>query len=283
MTAEKMNLAVKIPLILAIAAFAFIAFVRYLENSSVFYPNRTILATPEAVHLPYEEVSILTEDHLTLNAWFVPGRGTAPRGTLLFFHGNAGNIGDRLAKIQAFHDMGLNVFIVDYRGYGKSEGVPTETGLYTDALAAYDDLRGRRGVPPEAVVVYGASLGGAVAVDLAAREPVGALIVESSFPSAADVSRAIYPFIPTALLRTKMDSLSKIKAVKAPKLFLHGPRDEVIPFRLGKRLFEAAPPPKRFVELEGGHNADQTVPGGIWERAIRSFLKDHHLLTEGGS
>lgn len=272
----------KLVVYLPIALVAFVLYVRYLESHSIFYPSRRILATPADVGLPFEDVSIKTEDAVMIHGWFIPspqdplqgGQEVARgEGTVIFLHGNAGNIGDRLGKIQFFHELGVDVLIIDYRGYGKSQGRPTEDGLYRDALAAYDYLCGRRDIDPRRIIAYGASLGGAVAVDLASQRPLSGLIVDSTFPSAADMARRIYPFVPSFLIQTKLDSLTKIRNLKIPKLFIHSKDDEIVPLALGRRLFEAAPAPKEFLEIAGSHNEGYfDSQGKIAEAMIRFLL-----------
>ncbi len=273
---KKTRMIIKPLLILLAVCLIFFLYVRYLEDSSIFYPNRTILLTPADKGLSYEEVFIPTPEGIKICGWFFPN--PEAQSTLLFLHGNAGNIGDRLNKITAFLHMGVNVFIIDYRGYGKSEGVPSEEGIYQDAVAAYDYLINRGGESQKKIIAYGASLGGAVAIDLAAKRSLAALIVDSSFSSAADVSRVFYPFIPTFLLKTKMDSAGKIKNIFVPKLIIHSREDELIPIRLGKKLYEAAVAPKKFLEISGGHNADQ-AEDPVWREGIKEFLKENGLIT----
>ena len=246
----------KIIIYLLIALIFFVLYIRYLEYRSIFYPSRGILATPADIGLSFEDVYLKTEDAVTIHGWFIPSpQGPLKgKGTVIFLHGNAGNIGDRLGKIQFFHDSGRDVFIIDYRGYGKSEGRPTEAGIYKDALAAYDYLASRRDVDPKRIIAYGASLGGAVAIDLAAKRNLSCLIVDSAFTSAADMAKRIYPFVPSFLVQIKLDSLGKIKYISAPKLFIHSRDDEIVPLALGRKLYEAAAPPKEFLEITGGHN-----------------------------
>lgn len=238
--------------LLFIAVVLCAAGIRYFEYRSIFYPVRAIAATPAAIGLLFEDVSIKTQDNVIINGWLV--KSSTARGTLLFLHGNAGNIGDRLEKIRMFHQMGLHVLIIDYRGYGKSGGRPGEAGIYLDALAAYDYLRGRRDIAPARIIGYGASLGGAAVIDLATKRELAALIVDSSFTSAADMAKLVYPFIPSFLIKIKLDSVGKIRSVTTPKLFLHSREDELVPFALGEKLYQAAAPPKEFLELSGGHN-----------------------------
>ncbi len=252
----------------------FVLYVRYLEYHSIFYPSRGILATPADIRLSFEDVRIKTEDAVTIHGWFIPSpRGPREgKGTLIFLHGNAGNIGDRLDKIKIFNGMGLNILIVDYRGYGQSEGRPTEAGIYKDAVAAYDHLLNRRDVDPKRIIAYGASLGGTAAVDLATKRKLYALIIDSSFTNAVDMAKRIYPFIPSFLVGIKMDNIGKIKTIAIPKLFIHSKDDEIIPWELGRRLFEAAAEPKKFLEIEGGHNEGYWESQEKFSRGIESFL-----------
>lgn len=258
------------------AAAVFAAYVRYLESVSIFYPSRRLAATPQDLGIPFEDVDIRTPDNVRLHGWLI--KAPSAKSTLLFFHGNAGNIGDRLGKIDLFHRMGLNVLIIDYRGYGNSEGRPTEKGIYSDAAAAYDYLAGRGDLDGRKIIGYGASLGGAVAVDLAARRPVSCLIVDSGFSSAADMAGRIYPFVPPFLLGTKMDSIGKIKGIAVPKLFLHGTADRTVPLELGRKLYDAAPAPKEFIGLSGGHNDGHILDGDKFREGIKNFLKGQGLI-----
>lgn len=266
----------KVVIYLIIAAILFIAYVRYLETASIFYPTRGIAATPRELGLPFEDVYLSTQDKVTIHGWFIPAPGA--KSTFLFFHGNAGNIGDRLQKISDFHQMGLNVLIIDYRGYGKSEGTPSEAGLYKDALAAYDYLHNSKGIAPKHMIAYGASLGGAVAVDLAAKRELAALIIDSAFSSAAAMAKRIYPFVPSFLIQTKLDSLTKIRNLTIPKLFIHSRDDEIVPFRLGQELYEAAAGQKEFLVISGTHNEGYVQDQEKVTRGITNFLKNHNLL-----
>ncbi len=261
-------------LIIGIALF--VIYVRYLEERSIFYPARDLAVTPAVVGLPFEDVFIQTPDNVTIHGWLVKSK--LDSGTLLFFHGNAGNIGDRLEKVFLFHQLGLHVFIIDYRGYGRSGGHPTEAGIYKDAVAAYDYLGTRTDMLKDKIVGYGESLGGAVAIDLATKRGLAALIIDSSFTSAADIARLIYPFIPAPLIRTKLDSLGKIPGITIPKLFIHSRQDELVPFALAERLYLAAAPPKEFLEISGGHNTAFDVSQEKMMRGILTFLRGHHIV-----
>lgn len=254
----------------------FVIYVWYLEETTIFHPDSVINRTPESVGLAYEDVYMRTEDGVDIHGWFV--KTPQAKNTVLFFHGNAGNIADRIEKAQLFVQMGLNVFMVDYRGYGKSSGKPAEGGLYKDALAAHTYLADRPDVDSRRLIVYGASLGGVVAIDLAAQRNVGALVIDSSFSSAADMARVIFPFVPSFLVRTKMDSMTKIKAVHVPKLFFHSRGDETVPFALGQKLYQAAVSPKEFVEIRGTHNDGYLTSQTIFIDSTKNFLKQYKLL-----
>ncbi|MGE5279842.1 MAG: alpha/beta hydrolase [Deltaproteobacteria bacterium] len=238
----------------AIAVVAFVVYAWQLEQRSVFIPFRAIEQSPEAVGLPYEDVTLSAADGTRLHGWYVPR--VSPRATLLFFHGNGGNVSHRVRKIHAFHEMGLAVFIVDYRGYGRSAGRPSEKGLYQDADAAYRYLVKERGVTPSSkLILYGESLGSAVAVDLAARQPAAGVILEGAFTRVAEMARQVFPFVPTAFLRYRFDSLAKVERVTAPLLVIHSHNDEVVPFGMGRRIFDAAASDaKDIITVYGGHN-----------------------------
>lgn len=242
-----------------------------LQPGMVFYPLGGIDATPRDWGLDYEDVAIRTGDGVDLHGWFVPRPGA--RRVLLFFHGNAGNISHRGDSIRIFHRLGLDIFIVDYRGYGRSEGSPSEQGLYRDARAAWRWLTEERGYAPASVVVFGRSLGAVVAARLASETQPGGLILESGFSSARDASRAIFPLLSWLVIgRYEFDAAGALKDVRCPVLVLHSPEDEIIPYRLGRKLYEAANEPKGFVELRGGHNDGFLVSQPQYERALDEFL-----------
>lgn len=237
------------------------------ENRFIFFPPRYPAGFSKAYGLEFEEVWITAQDGVRLNAWFLP-QPSNPK-VLLWFHGNAENIGMGLDHMKAFSRMKVNVLAVDYRGYGKSEGSPNEAGVYRDGDAAYRYLVESRGFRPREVFIYGHSLGGAVAIDVAARRECGGLIVESSFTTAGDMARRMF-HIPFSeyIPRSRFDSLAKIALVRAPVLVIHGTRDRVIPFSMGQKLFQAAPPPKSFLAIEGAEHDDPYVVGGdmYWQR-----------------
>lgn len=260
----------KVILYIIVVPILFALYVRYLEKMSVFVPEKNIFSVPKEIGLNFEDVYFDTSDGVKLNGWFVGAKDA--KSTLLFFHGNAGNIGDRLGKIALFHKLGLNVFIFDYRGYGKSEGSPTEEGIYKDGLAAFDYLVTRNDVYKNRIIGYGASLGSAVAVDLATKRPLAALILDGTFSSATDMAKWIYPFIPSFLIQTKLDSVSKIKNIAIPQLFIHSMDDEVVPIQLGQRLYEEANEPKEFLEICGNHNDGHLNDLDKFSNGIAQFL-----------
>jgi uncharacterized protein len=248
-----------------------LVFVKYLENSSVYFPEKEILANPSVVNLAYEDVSFKTRDGKTLNAWFVPADNA--RNTILLCHGNGGNIGDRLDKIKLLHGLGLSVFIFDYRGYGLSSGKPSEKGLYLDAQAAYEYLMSLRQVKENRIIIYGESLGSVAALDLASRRHPAAVIVEGAFSNAADMAKIIYPRLPSFLFWNRFDSMRKIVKVSSPVLFFHSRDDEVAPFVLGEKLYNAFSGSRRFVELTGGHNDAFLGSKDIYLKELAEFIR----------
>ena len=238
--------------IIVFSVFMF-SYLKYFERKGIYYPTKEIELTPIDVGLKYDDVFFNTDDGLKLNGWFIPVEN--PRGTLLFCHGNAGNISHRIEIIKVFNKLDLNVFIFDYRGYGRSHGNPTEEGLYRDAQAAYKHLVSRKNIDKDSIVIYGKSIGANVGIDLASKVKVGVLISESGFSSAYDMGRKLFPYFPIKWIITiKYDALTKIKNIPIPKLIIHSKDDEIVPFKLGKKLFEAASPLKEFYQMQGGHN-----------------------------
>jgi fermentation-respiration switch protein FrsA (DUF1100 family) len=216
-------------------------------------------------------VRLEAADGVRLHAWFV--RAPSRRRTVLLLHGNAGNISHRLDKLAILTDAGADVLLLDYRGYGASEGTPDEPGTYRDADAAYEWLL-ERGVPAGDVVLYGESLGGAIAVDLAARRPVGGVILESAPSSIIGVARHHYGWLPVGLfLSARYDALERIPRLRAPILILHSGEDEIVPFAMAEELYEAAPEPKRLLRLRGGHNDAFLVSAELYRAAIADFLR----------
>ena len=256
--------------VLIIALVLGVSWFRYFEWRSLFFPTREFSYSPGTFGMEYEDIFFKTQDGLTLNAWFIPAK--AARYTVLFCHGNGGNLSHRVGKIETLHKLGLSVFIFDYRGYGKSEGRPSEKGIYLDARAAYDYLTKQKGISAYSLIPYGESLGGAAAVDLACRVELKALVLESVFSNAKDMSREIFPFLPVFILGSKLDNLSKIRNVTIPKLFIHSSNDEIVPFSLSQKLFRSAPEPKTFVTIGGAHNTCHIDSRRQYTEGIAAFI-----------
>jgi fermentation-respiration switch protein FrsA (DUF1100 family) len=231
---------------------------------------KEIESDPETIGLSFKEVNFKAADNIELNGWFIPCEGA--EDSIIFCHGNGGNISHRLEKIAILHIMGLNVFIFDYRGYGRSKGSPSEKGLYKDAEAAYGYLISRDNISAENIILYGESIGGAVAIDLARRRKIKALITEETFSSVKDMTRIIYPFLPYFALRSRFDSVSKIKGINVPKLIIHSIDDEIVPFHLGEKLFESASSPKEFLKIRGSHNTAFLDSKELFISGITSFV-----------
>ena len=257
--------------IILFPAFLF-GWVRYIESKSIFYPDKEILVTPKQIGLNFEDVFFRTKDGILLNGWFI--RCNNAKATIIFCHGNAGNISHRLEKIALFHKAGLNTLIFDYRGYGKSQGSPSENGVYLDAQAAYDYLLDREDIDKEKIVSFGSSLGGAIAVDLAVKRKCAALVADSTFTNTKDMGKTVYPFIPTFLYSTKFNSIDKVATIKIPKLFIHSINDEIVPFKLGNKLFKSACEPKEFLQILGAHNVGFSESGNLILEKLKLFFEE---------
>lgn len=247
--------------------------VMFLQAKLIYFPTRGYAATPADFGLAFDDLTLTTSDGVAIAAWYIPQ--PEARGSVLFCHGNAGNIADRIHTIKALHRLGLNVLIFDYRGYGRSEGKPTEKGTYLDAEAAWRYLTETREESPDRVVLFGRSLGGAVAIELAGRHAPGALVVESTFTSLVDVGRLHYPLLPVSLLVTyRYESIDKVPNITCPKLFIHGQDDTLIPLENGRKLFSAATDPKVFLETPGGHNGGGFMYSPDYTEQLLSFLTE---------
>lgn len=251
---------------------------RRFETGMIFHPLSEVYATPESIGLPYEDIYVTTSDAIRIHGWLI--KAPEAISTLLFFHGNAGNLSDRLDKLIVFYRMGMNVLIIDYRGYGRSEGNPTEKGLNVDALAAYAYLENRSDIANDNIVVYGESLGSAVAVELAMHKEIKALIMAAAFTSIKEMAHLTAPWVPAFLINTKMDSLNKIHRIQAPKLFIHSPEDDIVPYSMGQHLYKAAQSPKEFLVTRGGHNDGFAKSKKEFAEGIRDFLRHHKLLKD---
>ena len=262
--------------------FALVLFVYLFQSRLLYLPNiggPGLVATPDDIGLAFEEARFTTEDGVALHGWFIPADGA--QRVLLYCHGNGGNISHRLDSIHLFHGLGLSVFIFDYRGYGLSAGRPTEEGTYRDAEAAWRHLRDARGFSEEQVIVYGQSLGAAIAAHVAGERRAAALILESPFTSIADVASRHYWFLPVRwLTRFEYPTVAYVRNVHAPTLVIHSPQDEITPFALGRRVFEQANEPKAFLEISGDHNTGFLLSGARYTDGLRKFI-EAHALPEG--
>lgn len=249
----------------------------WIENHLVFYPVSRMAAGPKDLHLSCKEVSFLAQDGTRLRGWLFPLPGAAP--VVVYFHGNAENISHCLEFAQNLLAQGIEVFLVDYRGYGKSEGAPSEHGIYLDGDAAYRYLAEEEKYPPERIVLFGRSLGGSVAIEVSRKREIRVLIVESAFTSTRDMAKTMFPFcLFYPILPVHYDSIGKIAAIRAPKLFIHSENDEIVPFAMGRALFETATPPKYFFPLKGvGHNDTYLIEGQKYFRTIADFIREKKL------
>ena len=251
-----------------------IVYVYARQGRMLYFPTREIGATPLAIGLQYEELTLRTRDRVDISAWYIPAEH--PRGFILFCHGNAGNISDGLTSIRLFHELGLGVVSFDYRGYGKSAGSPDEEGTYRDAEAAWDYLVKTLHVSPKKVILFGRSLGSAVAAELALRKEVGALIMESGFTSVPDLGSQFFPHLPLWLIsKYHYTSIDKVGRVEMPKLFIHSPDDEIVPYEHGVRLFERAAGPKKLLRLAGGHNEGFILSDIAYREGLEVFLTQY--------
>jgi len=260
---------------LAAAGYAALLMALYAFQSRLVYfpnaPSRAVGPGPDSIGLAYEPLEIITEDGIRLDAWYVPVPD--PRGTVLFFHGNAGNISHRLDSLRVFNQLDLSTLIFDYRGYGRSKGEVSEQGIYRDAEAVWRHLTGERGIPAAEIVVFGRSLGAAVAAYVASRHRPGALIIESGFVSVPDMAAEIYPWFPVRrLARIGFPTGDFLRTVTCPVLVVHSRDDEIIPFDHGLRLFEIAREPKQLLELRGGHNDGFLVSGRRYLDGLGAFV-----------
>jgi hypothetical protein len=260
-------------LVLLVAAYAIFGLVLlFTQRKLLFRPTRDVAYTPADLDLEFEEAAFTSPDGVRITGWYVPAPNA--RYTILFCHGNAGNIAHRLDSVHLFHRLGLNCLVFDYRGYGRSEGKPGERGSYRDARAAFDWLTEGKGIPAERVVLFGRSLGGSVAAHLATQIQPAALVVENAFTSYPDIAARCYPYMPVrpfALFR--LNTLASVRKVSCPVMVVHSRDDRLVPFRHGQKLFKAANEPKKFVVTHGGHNDSFLVSGDLYREAWRDWTQ----------
>lgn len=263
-------------IILVISILLFIM-ISALENQMIYYPAKYPdgFWEPERFGVTAEDCWLTAEDGVRLHGWYAEGIDSDLDITLLWYHGNAGNITHRLENMRDLLNLGVNVFIIDYRGYGKSDGSPDEPGIYKDGIAAYDYLITEKEHTKENIVLFGKSLGAAVAVEVATQRGVRGMILESAFTDAKAMANIIMPFLPVgAVISSKFNSIGKIKNMYVPVLFTHGDRDTIVPVDLGKKLFEAANEPKEFYTIHGAdHNDTYIVGGEEYYNKIKQFLE----------
>jgi len=259
-------------LLVAVGLFSLTAFYLYLNQGRIlFHPSRELGATPADIGIPFKDVRITVEHGQAIHAWFVIA--DAGRPTVLFCHGNAGNISHRLETVGLFRDLRVNVLMFDYRGYGLSDGSPSEENMYADARAAYAWLVREQGVLPERLFVFGRSLGAAVAIELATEIPCAGLIIESSFTSIVDMGKRLYPFMPVNwLVRYRFDSLERIREITTPILVIHSPDDDLIRYEMGRQLFAAAGSGRSFLEISGGHNDRGYLRNQLYRTRLLAFF-----------
>jgi fermentation-respiration switch protein FrsA (DUF1100 family) len=244
----------------------------FMQPTFLYSPVREVIYTPDELGLDFEKVTLKTSDGLRLSGWYIPAENS--QLTVLFCHGNGGNMMHRLDSINIFYNLGLNCFIFDYRGYGNSEGKPGEEGTYLDVMAAYKWLTEEKKVPPNNIIVFGRSLGGSIAAQLASKVEVKSLIIESAFTSYVDIGRKFYPYMPVRwFARFNYQTVDYVKDVHCPVMIIHSRNDEIVPFEFGLELYDAANEPKEFVEIFGSHNDGFLVSSEIYRKAWTEWLK----------
>ena len=247
------------------------AYFFFFQSSFVYFPYKDIQGTPKQLGMPCKDVTFVSKDGIKLNGWFIPSDDS--KDVVLFCHGNAGNISHRMESIQIFHKMGLSVFIFDYRGYGQSEGIPSEKGTYLDAEAAWNYLTKVENFDASNIILFGRSMGGSISAKLATDKRPKVLIIESSFTSITNLGANIYPFLPVRLLsRFSYDTLKYVKLVKSPVLVIHSGDDEIVPFVHGRAIYEAAHAPKEFLKIRGSHNEGFWLSRVEYAKAIEKFI-----------
>ena len=280
--------------VLLIAYLGWGAMLYIMQPKFLYGPVREVAYTPGELELDFEDITFKSSDGLRLSGWYIPaplemnhqveptqlrsGLLTGPEEdsefTVLFCHGNGGNIAHRLDSINIFHNLGLNCFIFDYRGYGSSEGKPNEQGTYLDAGAAYQWLREEKKISPDNIIIFGRSLGGSIAAQLAGKVKARALVIEGAFTSFADIGQKFYPYMPVRwFARFNYRTIDYIKNVDCPVMLIYSRNDDIVPFEFGPKLYEAANEPKELVEIFGSHNDAFLVSGEIYQKAWIKWLK----------
>jgi len=258
--------------VLLIAYLGWGAMLYIMQPKFLYGPVREVAYTPSELELDFEDITFKSSDGLRLSGWYIPVEGSEL--AVLFCHGNGGNIAHRLDSINIFHNLGLNCFIFDYRGYGSSEGKPNEQGTYLDAGAAYQWLREEKKISPDNIIIFGRSLGGSIAAQLAGKVKARALVIEGAFTSFADIGQKFYPYMPVRwFARFNYRTIDYIKKVNCPVMLIYSRNDDIVPFEFGPELYEAANEPKELVEIFGSHNDAFLVSGEIYQKAWIKWLK----------
>jgi len=265
---------VKVILFIAGAVYIALAlFMTVAQSWLVYQPTHEIESNPQSIGLAYDEVRLRTSDNVLISGWYIPCDSSI--ATIMICHGNAGNISHRLETIKIFHDLGLAVFIFDYRGYGNSTGSPSEKGTYIDAEAAWDYLTNTKNIAPDSIILFGRSLGGPIAAYIAEKYNPRGLILESTMTSIPDIASKMYPFLPVRLLsRFDYNTLEYLKNIHCPVLIIHSPDDEIIPYENGEKLFAAANEPKTFLQIKGSHNDGFWESGDEYKDGLNKFISN---------
>ena len=244
----------------------------FMQPSFLYVPTAEVLYGPEQLGLDFEDVRLQTEDDVKLAGWFIPAENA--EFTLLFCHGNGGNISHRLDSINIFNKLGLNCLIFDYRGYGNSEGKPSEEGTYRDAMTAYKWLLQKKNLPAKKIIIFGRSLGGSIAAYLASKVEAKGLIIESGFTSYVDVGQKFYPYMAVKLFASYgYKTIDYVRSVNCPVLMIHSRDDEIIPFEFGLKLYEVANEPKEFIEIIGSHNDGFLYSGEAYQQGLTKWIQ----------
>ena len=260
-------------LIIAFVAYSILGWTLFfMQRSFLYRPVRDVLYDPSDINLAFEKLSLKTEDGLKIAAWYVPA--DKARYTVLMCHGNGGNLAHRLDTINLLNEMNLNCMVFDYRGYGSSQGKPTEAGTYLDAQAAWNWLTNNKQIPADKIIIFGRSLGGSIAGYLAMNNNPLSLVVESAFTSYVDMGKMFYPYLPVKhFAKFKYPTVEYVSKVKCPALFIHSRGDELVPFEFGLKLYDAAHEPKEFVEIYGCHNDGFLFSGDTYKQGWQQWLE----------
>ena len=249
-----------------------VALIFIFQTKLIYFPSADVDVNPKTVGLEYESIIFESDDKTKLHAWYIPKKDA--KTTLFFLHGNGGNISHRLDSIKLFNSLGMNVFIFDYRGYGNSEGSANEQNTYDDAKSAWNYLLKSKNIKDENVIIFGRSLGGAIAAKLGSELKPKAVILESTFTTVKEFASDVYPFLPGFLIHFKYETTKYLKDIDCPILIVHSEDDNIIPFKYGEAVFKNANEPKTFVKIKGDHNYGFIESKHIYVPALKNFLQE---------